>query len=542
MSTWKEVHVIAQVQSDGGPTALDLDYRDYHEALGVMSLSLMSASLTVGGVAAVEVHHPDPPPSVTVHAIRVYLEQTLEIFSAVRNQWLKLPTEKLRLWEKGRTPYSSLRPDDVMPKETIWFAQADEQGEPTVGRPGRGAGPGRPSMSPFGLTLDGTFAHHTIAGPPQLPSSDHQSGGYTLQSIFRLPDHRAMRPSTVRGSKTDIRVTHEIGTEVFFSRLGVLDQRPQSETYGLPKMQVFSMRRAVVVPSCACTHDTIHLPPYTLETPPQSRPGSRWGSRTATPRTSSDGRRGSFATLRTSLDGRRGSSATARTSVDGRRGSSTTPDGLLSPMVACSPPPERESRSLRASFSSLRLGRRSRPSSPERAVVNGKKKTEPSQNVRNGTPPLLPLRPILRSRHSSNATTLSKLGRLSPSTPGRGSDVSSGGWLAAPVDAADERTPPPMPDWSMPPPYYGETHTSHARCTCGRGSDELADGEQRLLEGVPTAPGVWLDAPRSDDGEAPPPWRPPSDDVQFPPFVDRERWAVKGGELPPYLSRATGHV
>ena len=43
--------------------------------------------------------------------------------------------------------------------------------------------------------------------------------------MVRLPDDNRLRPTTARGTRTDIRISHEMGVEVLFSRTDVLDQR-----------------------------------------------------------------------------------------------------------------------------------------------------------------------------------------------------------------------------------------------------------------------------------------------------------------------------
>lgn len=381
VSTHQDVFVIVQVQPDGGPTSLDLQYQDVHQALGPISVALISASLTVGGTASVQIHHPDPAPGLSVHVVRVFLEQTMELYSSQRRAWLKLPSEKLRLWEKGCMPYRSSPQDDVTIGDTIWFAQTTPDGVPVAGQPGCGAGDGRPNMSPFGSALTGTFAHHCPAGPPQLPATSRSSThGYNIKSILRLPDHRVIRPSTVRGSQTDIRVTHEVGVEVFFSRLSVLDDRPQSESFGLPKVQVFSMRRAIAIPSCACTHDTIHLPPYSLESPIQSRPPSPHNNAShpalltvtstapGTPGGPLAGPHPHGVQWRSELlDMRSSAVPTAYASPAASRPGSRPASRSASRAGSRDPSPEREGRTLRAGIAAaLKSGRRSRHASPDR--------------------------------------------------------------------------------------------------------------------------------------------------------------------------------
>ncbi len=231
---------------------------------------MTSASLTVGGTANLSLYHPDPPPGLSVHVVRVFLEQTFELYSDVRKGWLKLPTEKLRLWEKGYMPYKTKQHTDASgPEDSIWIGDM-VNGAP--GRPGRGAGPGPANLSPFGLPLNGSVSAPVTPMEPATPMM--LENGYRIKSVVRLPDDNVLRPSTVRGSRAEIRVSHEMGAEVFFSRKDVLDTREDSDSYGKPKVQVFSMRRATAIPSCCCTYDTVHLPPYSLESPVNSRPSS----------------------------------------------------------------------------------------------------------------------------------------------------------------------------------------------------------------------------------------------------------------------------
>ncbi|SPO49360.1 uncharacterized protein PSANT_07053 [Moesziomyces antarcticus] len=71
-------------------------------------------------------------------------------------------------------------------------------------------------------------------------------------------------------------------------------------------------------------------------------------------------------------------------------------------------------------------------------------------------------------------------------------------------------TPRSLPDnvpWAVS--YLPDrTGTSHDTCNCGRTTEELTEAEQRLLEGVPTAPGAWVE--NTDANVPPPPWAPPS--------------------------------
>ncbi|PWN51038.1 hypothetical protein IE53DRAFT_66369 [Violaceomyces palustris] len=459
ISTWREIFIMLHVSADGGPTPLDIQYHDVHEALGPMSVSLTSASLTVGGTANLSIYHPDPPAGLNVHVARVFLEQTFELYSEVRKGWLKLPTEKLRLWEKGFMPYKNKNPELATKEDALWIADAN--GGP--GRPGRGAGPGPANISPFGLPLNGSVSAPVTPGEPATPMHEE---GYKVKSVVRLPDDNIIRPSTVRGSRAEIRVSHELGVEIFFSRLDVLDQREGSESFGLPKVQVFSMRRATLIPSCCCTFDMIHLPPYSLESPSNSRPSS------PTPPTPGS-RRNAHAeldhwkrttSLNLSLPGSRNGSAPG--SAPGSRPGSRAGS--------------RESSPTRHGFGHHfgGHGRKSRNSSKDRE----------------------------RGRSSALGGGLHA---LTPATPGGASTPGGANHHPHPhpYGSSVPKSLPLNTPWGISP-LPPRTGTSHDTCNCGRTTEELTEAEQRLLEGVPTAPGAWVDT--HDEGSTPPPWTPPS--------------------------------
>lgn len=460
ISTWKEIFIMLHVNAEGGPTPLDIQYHDVHEALGPLSVSLTSASLTVGGTANLSIYHPDPPPNLNIHVARVFLEQTFELYSEARKGWLKLPTEKLRLWEKGYMPYKSKQhADNIGPEDTIWHGDMEGDGP---GHPGRGAGHGPANISPFGLPLNGSASAPVTPLEPSTPY--HMDNGYKIKSVVRLPDDNVIRPSTVRGSRAEIRVSHEMGVEVFFSRKDVLDERDGSESYGKPKVQVFSMRRATLIPSCCCTFDTIHLPPYSLESPVSSRPSSPSYSssqRSSHPELEHWKR---TTTLNHTLPHSRGSSALSSGVHSGINSSANSRAG------------SREPSPTRHGFSSHfgGGGRKSRNASPTRSRA---------RNI-NGL-----------GSNGLHALTPSSAGHIDQNGSNRHHGYS---------------TPRSLPDnvpWAVS--YLPDrTGPSHETCNCGRTTEELTEAEQRLLEGVPTAPGAWVE--NHDANVAPPPWAPPS--------------------------------
>ncbi|UZJ56491.1 hypothetical protein CBS101457_005811 [Exobasidium rhododendri] len=526
----REIFIVLQVNSDGGPTPLDIQYHDIHEALGALSVSLTSASLTVGGTANFSLHHPTPPAGLSVHVARVFMEQTVELYSELRKSWMKLPVEKLRLWERGYMPYKD-RAKQVDPNSTmedcLWLRAEDGISQ---GRPGRGATNNNQvtTISPFGIAINGSNSHggsgsHTPAGTPGLGTSypttpggtlTPTNEGYKLKSVIRLPDDNTIRPSTVRGSRADIRISHELGVEIFFSRVGVLDERESSESYGKPKIQVFSMRRATIVPTCLATFDTIHLPPYTFESPVHSRPPSPTQLHS-----SSFGSNGN--------SGGRGGSGGPGVGALGKSPSQVELEyWKLTQSLRAALPHASGGASLSAPITGVHSAERSNPASLPTSRSSSPTRHNHSHGHGHGLFGRSKSRPASptggsssnhhqQQQHQSGTTSpphttgiirkgVPNLHALTPANPAVSTTLPT--VITAPGSGAT--TPKSLPansPWAisnLPP----RTSTSHATCQCGRSTEELVEAEHKLMEGAATAPGIFSDA--HDVGQLPPPWTP----------------------------------
>lgn len=525
----REIFIVLQVNSDGGPTPLDIQFHDIHEALGALSVSLTSASLTVGGTASLSIYHPTIPPGLSVHVARVFLEQTIELYSEQRKGWTKLPPEKFRLWERGYMPYKDkakqIDPNLTM-EDSLWLRAEDGV---SPGRPGRGA-TNAPVLSPYGTAINGSGGPSTpmrgnspLVPMAALPGSSHNSStlhtgastpshdGYRIRSVMRLPDDNTIRPSTVRGSRAEIRVSHELGVEIFFSRASVLDERETSESFGKPKVQVFSMRRATIIPSCLATFDTIHLPPYTFESPLHSRPAS------PTPFAPSSLGSGPGGRGRDIAAGQPKSAEeieywrltqSLRAALPHASGTTSPPNGLHS--AERSAPASRNTSPTRTHSLGL-FGRKSRNTSPNGHGRKSKPTSRPASP--NGTNLAVqhssPVASGTTSAGSSHSISINRKGvpslhALTPAYPLHGQTNSFPTVVTAP--ASGTTTPRSLPansPWAvsnLPP----RTSTSHSTCQCGRSTEELIEAEHRLLEGAATAPGIFSDA--HDEGQLPPPW------------------------------------
>lgn len=487
VTTSQEAFVVQEPTADGGPEPLEMHFNDVHEALGLISISLTAASVTVGGILHFNLYHPKPTSELNVHMVRVFVEQQFELYSHDTGTWERPPPEKLRVYEVGGLP-PRVRGSNTPAFWTQGILVA-EGNMPLDGRLGSAALRTWPTLVPLQADL-------TPAAPPPGSLPDAGRHGYRIRTVVRLPDDRRLRPTTLRGTRSDIRVSHELGTEVFFSRANVLDTRPESELYQQPKIQVFSMKMNVVLPTCACTYDSIHLPPYSRETPPCSATPSRPSSPIVS-------RRGSIAgDVYTATPAGGGTTPTFTTltrapSLNASR--PRTPSGGASPVTDAEH--HRMVSSLTSALHALRgpsSRAASREPSPTRSAPHSRPSSRPSSPTRSAPPT-----PGGRRSHDRVPRFSAGLSMLTPST---------GGNATASERSPTERLPAPRAlrpgtPWAVSnlPRRTGE---SHDRCNCGQSTGELIEAEERFLEGAPTAPGSWIETPH--DGANLPPWTPSS--------------------------------
>lgn len=453
----REVFVVQQHNPDGGPVPVEMHFHDLHEALGLISIGITSASLTVGGIATLAVVHPNPAPNVNVHLVRAFVEQKYELFNHHTDAWVSVPAEKLRVWEVGSLPRLGTSAGAITTPALWAQGVLSAAGVQADRRLGSAAVHAYPVVQPLDASLQ-------VDERPLTQIDMPGRHGYRIKTVLRMPDDNRLRPSTARCTRTDIRITHELGVEVLFSRTDVLDQRADSEQYGQPKVQVFSVAKPVTIPSCAFTFDSIHLPPYSQVSPAVSCPPSpshaRHRSETFTPLTS----------LNSHARTPPGPGGALSTESDWNRLMHSLTNSLSSHKIRT----HTASRTPSRDPSPTRLGFRSRPTSRPPSPS-----PEPSGA---STPVVAVLRPN-DSHPRSRSGTLSAHDRSAP------------------------RNLPAGTPWAVShlPPRVGE---SHDMCNCGESTEHLVEAEERLLEGAPTAPGAWVDAvPHT---ARLPPWTPTS--------------------------------
>lgn len=173
--------------------------------------------------------------------------------------------------------------------------------------------------------------------------------------------------------------------------------------------------------------------------------------------------------------------------------------------------PTRNHHSGPLGYFSNHHGRKSRPSSPTGAV-NGTYSPSfitSSSNQGSSVNMVHQTSSQVRRSAAANLHALTPTNKPLVSSLGSANQMTTNSFpIVTTAPASGTTTPktlPPNSPWAANN-FPVRTSTSHESCQCGRSTEELMEAEQRLLEGVPTAPGIWIDA--HDEGQLPPPWTP----------------------------------
>lgn len=487
VSATRDLVVVQQQTPDRGPLPLELTYHDTHEALQYMVAALTTPSLTVGGLLTLSLVHPNPPPNLNVLMVRVYVQQKYEVQRKDASEWIEMPLEKLRVWDLGVPPPTHRELNNARYwAQGLLTAAGVQPGGERLGLAARQA----PDVVE---RLDVTTANESVHG-------------YRVRKKLRLPDDNRLRPSTMPGTRTRLRISHEVGVEVLFSRVDVLEDRADHPMAGTPKTQVFAMAKQGPLPSCECTFDAIHLPPYSQASPhvadapaapaaPAAMPSKLPTEPPATHGTESEWNNLVHSLTSLTLNGKRLSVPRApllpslpSPGTPGLKFFTHTAHASLAPSREPSPPPARELR-LSASRGP------SRPVTPDGA--------------RSASGLSTPVIPVRRPNDTAASAPLRMDEKVAPRSLPAGSP-----WAVSHL-----------------PPRAGE---DRATCVCGMSMEALEQAQQRLLEGAPTAPGAWISA--SPQTNAPPPWTQSSRPTS-PTHNWLDDYAHRGSTLPHYSDK-----
>ncbi|WFD06820.1 hypothetical protein MVES1_002174 [Malassezia vespertilionis] len=202
---------------DGGMTPLSILFNDIHSTVGMLSVACTSNNISVGGLFNIDIHSPSPPMDLIVYMVRVSLSTTIELDTRKRGKQT-VPVQKRKLYEQGYVPSQEI----ALSSSADYF----------------------PGYVRYAGTDD----------------------AWTVQSLARIPDDNAIRPSTMPGTRSSLRFHHVLVVEVVHSR----DDPAVNDCLtieGKRKIKVFTLRQNVIIPSCCCALDAVTLPAYSAKEP-----------------------------------------------------------------------------------------------------------------------------------------------------------------------------------------------------------------------------------------------------------------------------------
>lgn len=206
----REIFPMAVPSAESPSTPLAVLYHDWHDSLGsVLSVACTANSISVGGIFNIDVHSPDSPADLIVYQVRVTLETTVDLHTAKRGRQTTR-VRPVRLFEKGLAPQ---KPSEME----------------------------SPKIRDTSIRWSGT------------------EDSWSCQGLARIPDDNTTRPTTLAGSKADIRFSHQLVVEVIHSRDAVAEGHPPGTER---KLKVYALRQPVIIPSCCVAYNAVTLPLY----------------------------------------------------------------------------------------------------------------------------------------------------------------------------------------------------------------------------------------------------------------------------------------
>ncbi|GAA6014743.1 hypothetical protein JCM10207_006924 [Rhodosporidiobolus poonsookiae] len=243
------------------PDPTDLVLQHFSEDLGPVGVHISSPYLTVAALANVRVSLLSPPEPVTIVSVDSFITQSFEI--TYKNGRVARPTPKPFILTKVEHAASPS------------FVASVPSAAACTGEPQPGPIPTSPStalcVSPASAPLlepattsdpdlkpGSTYCRPKLV-PDPCPLARVKSGQeFHHARIVRVPDDDYVRPTTVEGTDTPIRVSHKMSVEIRYRKEG---DNPDAED------MVFTMGKAINITSCCCLTDSIFLPTYAAAAP-----------------------------------------------------------------------------------------------------------------------------------------------------------------------------------------------------------------------------------------------------------------------------------
>ncbi|GAA5861339.1 hypothetical protein JCM8547_006097 [Rhodosporidiobolus lusitaniae] len=195
------------------PTEVLLQYSD--ECLGPLAISFSSRHLTVSSLCRVQVYLPELPRPVSILAIETFITQGFSL-QFKDGKTLEPPPAKRCLIEVN------------------------------------------PSSSSMSSASSSTS---TTTSEPLFPALHASGESYTFNRIYRVPGDDLIRPTTLQGTETPLRIAHTCSVRLRY----LLEEQDEEQTITITK--------PVQIASCVCSPDAVFLPAYTATSPAQLNRG-----------------------------------------------------------------------------------------------------------------------------------------------------------------------------------------------------------------------------------------------------------------------------
>ncbi|GFZ42594.1 hypothetical protein JCM24511_00310 [Saitozyma sp. JCM 24511] len=234
--THRPIRLVYNPDVAGGVTSLDMDIPIRAAGLGRVHLRWTSKVWTVCAPLQTSLRI-SADPEATIYSLRVSLTQTTTIHTP-------------------RDVSAPTHPADVEGIKTVRQYEIWKQG--VRPRKGEVLGENTPALwrkSRFGEGRGGAGAEE---GDGERERESGESGEeYVVRGVGRLPDDKTMRPSTLEGILTPIKVSHSLLLEIWFS----VDQ-PKSIDGQInaapPELSVMRTEKSVIVPSTCPPTSLLH--------------------------------------------------------------------------------------------------------------------------------------------------------------------------------------------------------------------------------------------------------------------------------------------
>ncbi|GAA5824442.1 hypothetical protein JCM10212_001455, partial [Sporobolomyces blumeae] len=207
------------VRHNGILRSLESDTEDL--SLGPIALHVSSPHLTVASLLFLSITFERPPEGLKIMSVSAYIKQTFDIsFTDEKILPVRQPVQKKLLFYVDSTSPIAASTDDLLDRPNL----------------------GRGTLPPL------AYEPRAFLAQPLARLEGGQE--WTYARVSRVPDDDAVRPSTLAGTNTPIRVKHQLVVQVKY------------RLKGSKKDLILEMSSPVTIASCCCLQSSLLLPRY----------------------------------------------------------------------------------------------------------------------------------------------------------------------------------------------------------------------------------------------------------------------------------------